>query len=144
MAEFLGDIAFMIEVFALSIGLIVLHFNKKEKSVYLSWAGRLLSAFGVLGMVCTGFFYIKYFFAGEFDQTHSMGKPSHSMMEMMGVMQNQNRADENHVIMNPQILKNMRQHMISTVNECMEMVEGKMIDAESKLMIETCFQKKNE
>ena len=83
MAEFLGDIAFMFEVFVLGIGLVVLHFEKKENSGFLRWSGRLMATFGVLGMVCTGFFYLKYFFAGEFNQAHHMRGSPHSMMGMM-------------------------------------------------------------
>ena len=50
MAEFVGDIPFMIEVLILGVGLIVLHFNKNENSNHLRWAGRLMAAFGVQGI----------------------------------------------------------------------------------------------
>ncbi len=72
MAQFLGDIAFMIEVLIVGLGLVALHFNKREGSSYLKWAGRLMITAGVLGMICTSFFYFKYMFSGEFSTSKTM------------------------------------------------------------------------
>ena len=94
-----------------------------------------MATFGVLGMICTSFFYFKYFFAGEFDQAHHMrGKP-HSMMGMMP-----ENSNKNHVMMSPEMLKNMNTHMVSTMSQCMDRAQGKTIDAEAKSMVMSCFQ----
>ena len=72
MAQFLGDIAFMIEVLIVGLGLVVLHFNNREGSSYLKWAGRLMITAGVLGMICTSFFYFKYMLSGEFSTSKTI------------------------------------------------------------------------
>ncbi|MCB0362196.1 MAG: hypothetical protein KDD35_05725 [Bdellovibrionales bacterium] len=135
MAEFLGDIAFMFEVLILGLGLVVLHLNRKESSTYLKWAGRLMASFGVLGMICTGFFYMKYFFAGEFNQAHHMKGTHHSMM---GMLQEDN--EDSHIMTNPKMLLNMKKHMVSEMSKCVDKAQGNMMDAESKKMINKCIQ----
>ncbi len=79
MAEFLGDIAFMIEALVLGLGLVVLHFNQKESSPYLKWSGRLMAACAIFGMICTITFYLKYFMAGEFDRAYPLKSSSGEM-----------------------------------------------------------------
>ncbi|MBK24575.1 MAG: hypothetical protein CME70_11325 [Halobacteriovorax sp.] len=70
MAEFLGDIAFMIEILVLGLGLVVIHYGKKEKSKLLKTSGYLMSIFSILALICTTFFYFKYYFNGDFDSAY--------------------------------------------------------------------------
>lgn len=83
MAEFLGDIAFMLEVFVLGVGLVILHFSAEKNSNYLKWAGRIMATASVLGILCTSFFYFKYYFAGEFDHAWGMNGMNSQMMPGM-------------------------------------------------------------
>lgn len=77
MAEFLGDLAFMFEIFVLGLGLVVLYFGKKENAKLLRASGWIMSVAATLGLICTGYFYLKYFFAGGFDKPYAQ----HRMMD---------------------------------------------------------------
>ena len=70
MAEFLGDIAFMVEILVLGIGLIVIHYGKKEDSKLVKAAGYIMSVASVFALVCTTYFYFKYYFNGDFDSAY--------------------------------------------------------------------------
>ena len=59
MAEFLGDIAFMVEFLVLGIGLIVIHYGKKEDSKLVKAAGYIMSVASVFALVCTTYFLKK-------------------------------------------------------------------------------------
>jgi hypothetical protein len=80
MAEFLGDIAVMLEVLILGLGIIVIYFAKREGSKLLSWAGNLFIAASVAGLLCSGTYYFKYYFAGEFAHAYPIvTSPEHKM-----------------------------------------------------------------
>lgn len=134
-AEFLGDLAFMFEVFVLGLGLVTLHFSKKENSNLLKWAGRLMSTFAALGIICTGYFYMKYFFAGDFDHIHHMRK-SRNQMEMN--MMHSNRQPK-HLMMTPQMMENDKKQMLTKMNQCVDQIQGKMMNEENNLMLKNCF-----
>lgn len=70
MAEFLGDIAFMLEVFALATGLLIYHFGIKEKSKLIKLAAVILILAGIFGMVCTGYYWFEYYSQGAFDTAY--------------------------------------------------------------------------
>ena len=70
MAEFLGDIAFMLEIFVLGMGLIVIHHGKKEDSRLIKFSGYLMSSISILALICTTYFYFKYYFNGDFDSAY--------------------------------------------------------------------------
>lgn len=73
MAEFLGDITFMLKFLVLGFGFVLLHLNTKEPSKYLKWGGRIMVSGALFGLLCTGYFYMKYFTAGEFE--HAWPQP---------------------------------------------------------------------
>jgi hypothetical protein len=117
MSEFLGDLAFMFEIYVLGLGLVVLHFNKREPSVYLRWSGRLMTVFGVVGLVCTGFFYMKYFLAGEFDHAYHMGiKSSYS---------SRSHSETGNVM--------------PGMNDCLGQIQGKMMNDENMNHAKICM-----
>lgn len=133
MAEFLGDLAFMFEVFVLGVGLVVLYFANKEDSKLLKASGWIMSVVAVLGMACTGYFYMKYFFAGGFDTPY----PKHHMMQqmmrdgmkkdgMMGRMMKGRRMDGQGMMM-----KNM-QH-------CMTQMQGKTMGPQMMQKVKGCM-----
>lgn len=65
MAMFLAHIAQMLELFALATGLVLIRLSKENKGVS-SLAGWILVVFGILGLICTGYYMIQYFYLGDF------------------------------------------------------------------------------
>ncbi|WP_138380345.1 hypothetical protein [Luteithermobacter gelatinilyticus] len=70
--EFLGDIAFMVDVAVLASGLIVLHFAQKENSSLMKWAAWVMIVTGTLAAICTGAYWAYYYFEGVYDVQHMM------------------------------------------------------------------------
>jgi hypothetical protein len=86
MAQFFGDIAFMLELFAVAGGLAALHFAGRQSAAgLLKAAGWILVVGGILAGVCTSFFYFRYYAQGGFDTVHPpMSMPMQSMGKMQG------------------------------------------------------------
>ena len=70
MALFLGDIAGMLEIFAIAGGLILLHFAAKEGAKLLRIAGWILLAGGIIVGACTLYYWFTYNSQGGFDTMH--------------------------------------------------------------------------
>lgn len=72
MAQFLADIAGMLELFAIAAGLALLHRATGEAPARLLKAsGWLLLVGGILVGVCTGYYWLKYQSHGEFEGAHA-------------------------------------------------------------------------
>lgn len=129
MAEFLGDLAFMFEVFVLGVGLVVLHFATKENSKLLKASGWIMSVVAVLGMACTGYFYMKYYFSGGFDQPY----PQHHMMKgnMMGGM------------MKGQGMGPGRDMMMKNMHQCISQMQGQPMGPEMMQKMKGCMMGKD-
>lgn len=83
MAQFLGDLAFLLELFAVAVGLIVLHRAASEtKPALLRAAAWLLIAGGVGGAACTGYYWLHYQQRGDFDAAHGARAASMPMSGM--------------------------------------------------------------
>lgn len=69
MAQFLGDIAFMFEMFAIAWGLVLLQRAQlAEKGAgYLRAAGVLVALSGASGALCTSYYWFSYQADGGFD-----------------------------------------------------------------------------
>lgn len=80
MAQFLGDIAFLLEMALVALGLVLLHRAAKERAGLLRLAGVVLVATGILGALCTGYFWFRYYGQGGFDHAHP------PMMDAIGEM----------------------------------------------------------
>ncbi|NOY90168.1 MAG: hypothetical protein GXP55_03085 [Deltaproteobacteria bacterium] len=77
MSQFLGDIAFMLELFAAAAGLVLLHLAAKEAPAkLLRAAGLVLLLGGVGASLCTSYFWFQYHAQGRFDS------PAQSSMSM--------------------------------------------------------------
>lgn len=76
MAEFLGDIAFMLEILVLGIGLLIIYYGQKVNSKLVKFSGYMMSIVSVFALICTTFFYFKYFQNGDFDKAY----PSQSII----------------------------------------------------------------
>ena len=72
---FLGDIAFIFDMFLFSSGLIVLHWANKEASKLLKFAAWVMIIIGVLAVICTTYYWMSYYLDGAFNMSHMM---SHS------------------------------------------------------------------
>lgn len=71
MAEFLGDIAGMLELFAIATGLVLLHqANKAAPAKLLKLAGWVLVIGGLFVGTCTTYYWLKYQARGDFDSAH--------------------------------------------------------------------------
>lgn len=83
MVVFLGDIAFYMATLIFAVGIYMLHHAKhhdSEKSKLLSNGGYVVTTIALIGMLCTGYYWVKYFYDGSYktSSTHSM------QQEMMG------------------------------------------------------------
>lgn len=76
MAEFLGDIAFMLEALVFALGLWFIVQGRSLPSKILGFGGWFLAFVGAFGMACTMTYYMKYWMAGEFSNAY----PSHHQM----------------------------------------------------------------
>lgn len=75
MAQFMADIAGMLELFAIAAGLVLLHRAGKEAPAkLLNVAGWALVTGGMVVGACTTFYWFKYRSRGELDSVH-MGYP---------------------------------------------------------------------
>ncbi len=70
MPQFAADIAFMLEVFAISLSLVLFHYASKEQSIAIRLAAILLLIAGILGIVCTTYFWFTYYNAGVFEASN--------------------------------------------------------------------------
>lgn len=79
MVMFLGHIAFILEIFALATGLVLVRLSKENKGVS-SLAGWILVIFGILGVICSLYYMMQYYYLGDFahgyPQMMMPGKPS--------------------------------------------------------------------
>lgn len=77
MNQFAADVAGMLELFAVAAGLVLLHYGRRESAGLLKAAAIVLIAGGILGGLCTGYYWLRYQQQGAFDQAG----PSPAMMQ---------------------------------------------------------------
>ena len=68
MAQFLGDIAFLLALALVAAGLVLLHVGRERNAGLLRAAGWLLVAGAAATALCTGYFWLRYHRAGDFDR----------------------------------------------------------------------------
>jgi len=68
---FWGDMAFILDVALLAVGLIVLHWSGKEKSRLLKVTAWFMIVTGALAVICTGYYWLSYYQSGAFE-VHNM------------------------------------------------------------------------
>lgn len=78
LAQFLGDIAFLAELGLVATGLVLLHTGRERSASLLRAAGWILVVGATATALCTGFFWLRYHRAGEFDHA---GPPPESRLE---------------------------------------------------------------
>ena len=78
MAQFLGDIAGMLEIFAFAGGLVLLHLAaQKPPARLLQAAGAVLVIGGSFAGLCTMWYWLQYRSEGGFDHAALMHAPMH-------------------------------------------------------------------
>jgi len=88
MAAFLGDIAFLFGILIIAAGLMALHRAITDPHpVLLKTTGIVLLAAGIGTALCTGYYYLKYHFAGDLEHPYPIvaGEMSR-MQEKLGRM----------------------------------------------------------
>lgn len=78
MAEFMSDLTFVFELFAIAGGLVLLDRAAASGGGYTRLAGWILVVGGIGTSLCTGYFWLKYHEQGDFDHAYS----PHMMMDM--------------------------------------------------------------
>lgn len=68
MAQFMGDIAFLLELGLVAAGLVLLHVGGERSAFLLRAAGWVLIVGAVGTALCTGYFWFRYHRAGDFDR----------------------------------------------------------------------------
>lgn len=68
MAQFLGDMAFLLELAIVAAGLVLLHVGRERSASLLRSAGWLLVVGATAIAVCTVYFWLRYHQAGDFDR----------------------------------------------------------------------------
>ncbi len=96
MTQFLGDIAGILEIFAIAAGLVLLHAASKEPAAKFMKAAGLVLVVGGIGVgLCTTWYWFKYHAAGDFDRA-----VPHHMQMSPGAMAGAHMMPAMHV--NPQ------------------------------------------
>lgn len=82
MAQFLGDIAFLLELGLVAAGLVLLHVGRERSGALLRSAGWILAVGASATALCTGYFWFRYHRAGDFDRAGpaaAVEKPSSNL-----------------------------------------------------------------
>ncbi len=72
MAQFMGDVAFLLELALVAAGLVLLHTGRLQSAALLRAAGWTLVVGATATATCTTYFWVRYHQAGEFDHARSV------------------------------------------------------------------------
>ncbi len=124
---FLGDIAFYLVTLVFAVGIYMIHHANHHDSgkpcKLLRTGGYIVTVISILGALCTGYYWLKYFSQGAFDKPHPQ---KHSMMMGKGEMMSGQTMG---------MMKNI------DVNHCMNHVEGKTMNHEMMKNMKSCLSK---
>jgi len=67
-AQFMGDIAFLLELGLVAAGLVLLHAGRERSAALLRAAGWILVVGATATALCTGYFWFHYNASGDFKQ----------------------------------------------------------------------------
>ena len=98
---FLGDIAFYMAVLVFATGVFMVHHachhDAGKQCRLLKFGGYIVVVISLLGMLCTGYYWLKYYSQGAYEKNHRqhhammMGKGmQHCMGQMEGKMMDPN------------------------------------------------------
>jgi hypothetical protein len=135
---FLGDMAFYMATLVFAVGIYMIHHAKhhqSEQCKLLKSGGYIVTTIALLGMLCTGYYWMKYFYQGAYitASNYSMQQgmmggnmSGHMMPGMMG-----NRGMMMGGGQNPQMMNHFQQ--------CMGQMQGKMMGPEMMEQMQICF-----
>lgn len=134
MTVFLGDIAFYMATLVFAVGIYMIHHAKhhdSEQCKLLKSGGYIVTTIALLGMLCTGYYWMKYYYGGSYETSspQSMqGMMGGDMGNMMpGMMSGKGMA------MNPQMMGQM-------MGTCLEqMPEGMKMDSAMRGKMKACL-----
>jgi len=122
MIVFLGDIAFYTATLIFAVGIFMVHHAFHHATgkpcLLLKSGGYLVIVISLLGMLCTGYFWFKYYSQGAYSTPH---QKQHSMM----------------------LNAKMKTEDMSGMQHCMREVEGKSMDPDMMMKMKSCMMKKN-
>ena len=130
MTVFLGDIAFYMATLVFAVGIYMIHHAKhhdSERCKLLNSGGYIVTTIALLGMLCTGYYWMKYYLGGSYKAASP-----HSMQQMMsGNMMGQMRSGMMDQGM-PMMMRNMEQ--------CMGQMKGRTVDPKMMESMQSCMR----
>ena len=89
MAQFLGDIAFLLELALVAAGLGLLHVGRDRAASLLRAAGWILVVGATGTALCTGYFWLRYHQAGDFDRAVAAARVEEraALLDSLGIAQ---------------------------------------------------------
>jgi hypothetical protein len=118
---FLGDIAFYMATLVFAAGIYMVHHachhDSGKPCRLLRSGGYIVIVISLLGMLCSGFYWLKYFSEGAY----STRQPSHHSMMMN---------------------KKMDNDMMGGMQHCMGEMKGKTMDPDMMMKMKSCMKQK--
>lgn len=125
MIAFLGDIAFYLAALVFGFGLVLLYLSSKEQSKLLKTGAYVLSIIGILGGLCTGYYWVKFYLDGAYNSPWaSYALSNHIMAGRIGAMSGTNSSK------------------FLQMQQCMGSVQGKMMDEKTMMDMQGCMMEK--
>ena len=114
---FLGDIAFYLATLVFAVGAFMLHHTRHhdgdKECRLLKFGGYFVITVSILGMLCTGYYWMKYWRQDVYAAPQMMGRAHMGMGNMSGM----------------KMSKGMMGHqMMQGMQHCMKQMDGKMMD----------------
>ena len=114
---FLGDIAFYMATLVFAVGIYMVHHachhDSGKPCRLLKSGGYIVVVISLLGILCTGYYWLKYFSQGAYNMPYPK---HHSRM-----MNNNNKG------------------MMSGMGHCMGQMEGKVMDSSMMMKVKSCM-----
>lgn len=130
---FLGDIAFYIATLVFAAGIYLLHHAKHhdhgKECRLLKFGSYFVLTVSILGMLCTGFYWMKYWNHGAYSMKHSTNQPMMRKGMGMNMMGGSN------------MMSGMGEGMMQTMQHCMGQMDGKMMNQDMMGKMQGCMMK---
>ena len=134
---FLGDIAFILEVLVVGLGFIALHYALKENAKLMKIGAYILIVVGILSSLCTGYYWMKYFYQGEYSTGMHSSRMMHGMMGKGCMMHEKMMGKGN--MMNMMSGQPSDMPMMKQMMQCMQQAKGKMMDESQMKNMQNCM-----
>jgi hypothetical protein len=133
---FVADIAFVLGALVLGLGMVAIHFGRKDNAVLIQAAGWVMSMLAILTLVGTLIYSVKYFLMDD----HMMnGRPYMQMMDWSQSMMGGDVGQPRHMMMTPQMMGRMHSDIMAHMQECWQSVQGRALDDEFRQKMHDCM-----